>query len=264
MGHYVAYRRKPRPPQAGAHRFDPPTLSCPLDCECEKCRVLGPIRDDETAAEYEKMPTKMPAYAAPRWLRISDETVEEVGIERVLEEYAGTFMLYYEKVVQTYSEARPSGAANVWLASAATMESSTPPTTVWSMESTRSSEETIKPAKVMRVPEQNNEPDPEREPSCSRGQSPHALEARIVRSVYAGRSRTPTPSLRGRDLSPSSTISYVSVDEAPTPQSTNGEAAMSQSQPSLKIRRSKSPARPRAHSHAHPVSIPVRAVGLRA
>jgi len=88
FGHYIAYRRKPRVPTAGSHRFDPPVLRCPLGCECEKCVVLGPIRDEDEEG--------------PRmggWLKISDDKVEEVGIDTVLAENSGTFMLYYERIV---------------------------------------------------------------------------------------------------------------------------------------------------------------------
>ncbi|KAF8520812.1 hypothetical protein BU17DRAFT_75586 [Hysterangium stoloniferum] len=200
FGHYVAYRRKPRPPQTGIHRYDPPTLYCPLDCDCEKCAVFGPIRDEETAEKDGTIKTEMPAYAASRWLRISDESVEEVGIERVLGEYAGTFMLYYEKVLQVDLETRQFGAeeeVNTWLASASIINSNTP-IALWSSTSPRSSEETIKPAKESRSPEPQPDKESESRPErSSRARSPRSLEARIVHSVYAGRSRTPTPSLRG-------------------------------------------------------------------
>ncbi|KDQ15414.1 hypothetical protein BOTBODRAFT_31743 [Botryobasidium botryosum FD-172 SS1] len=88
FGHYIAYRRKPRAPTAGNHRFDPPVLRCPLGCECEKCVMLGPVREEDE--ERPKM---------GGWLKISDDRVEEVGINTVLAENSGTFMLYYERVV---------------------------------------------------------------------------------------------------------------------------------------------------------------------
>ena len=64
FGHYVCFRRKPR----GAGRVVPPQLE------------EGP-------------PT------GRGWLRVSDDAVREVGIETVLLEGAGAFMLYYERVV---------------------------------------------------------------------------------------------------------------------------------------------------------------------
>lgn len=91
FGHYIAYRRKPRPEFTGAARWTPPRLSCPLNCQCDKCALYGPIRDD-----YFPLPSSR---RGGGWLRISDSSVEEVGIETVLAEQAGTFMLYYERVL---------------------------------------------------------------------------------------------------------------------------------------------------------------------
>ncbi|KAH9983202.1 hypothetical protein BJV74DRAFT_47658 [Russula compacta] len=64
FGHYVCFRRKPR----GAGLVVPPQLNEPA--------------------------------AAPGkgWLRVSDDAVREVGIEAVLQECNGAFMLYYERV----------------------------------------------------------------------------------------------------------------------------------------------------------------------
>ena len=72
FGHYVCFRRKPR----GAGRVVPPRLDD------------GP----------------MPGRG---WLRVSDDTVREVGIETVLQEGAGAFMLYYERVVGEDEPGRP-------------------------------------------------------------------------------------------------------------------------------------------------------------
>ena len=65
FGHYVCFRRKPR----GAGRVEPPRL-------------------DEG----------FPAVHGKGWLRASDDAVREVGIETVLQEGSGAFMLYYERV----------------------------------------------------------------------------------------------------------------------------------------------------------------------
>jgi hypothetical protein len=65
FGHYVCYRRKPR----GSGRVEPPRLN--------------------------------DGFHAPPgrgWLRASDDAVCEVGIEAVLQEGSGAFMLYYERV----------------------------------------------------------------------------------------------------------------------------------------------------------------------
>ena len=90
FGHYVAYRRKPRPESAGAGRWTPPRLSCPFGCQCEKCALFGSARDDPPSSSSRR---------GGGWLRISDASVEEVGIETVLAEQSGTFMLYYERVL---------------------------------------------------------------------------------------------------------------------------------------------------------------------
>ncbi|KAH9173359.1 hypothetical protein EDB89DRAFT_723307 [Lactarius sanguifluus] len=68
FGHYVCFRRKPR----GSGRVVPPRL--------------------------DEGPTAAPQ-AGRGWLRVSDDAVREVGIETVLQEGAGVFMLYYERVV---------------------------------------------------------------------------------------------------------------------------------------------------------------------
>ncbi|KAH8982431.1 hypothetical protein EDB92DRAFT_125397 [Lactarius akahatsu] len=68
FGHYVCFRRKPR----GAGRVVPPRL--------------------------DEGPSAAPP-AGRGWLRVSDDAVREVGIETVLLEGAGAFMLYYERVV---------------------------------------------------------------------------------------------------------------------------------------------------------------------
>jgi len=65
FGHYVCFRRRPR----GAGRVGPPRL-------------------DEGFS----------AVPGRGWLRASDDAVREVGIETVLQEESGAFMLYYERV----------------------------------------------------------------------------------------------------------------------------------------------------------------------
>jgi len=64
FGHYVCFRRKPR----GVGRVVPPRLDEP------------------------------PVEPGRGWLRASDDAVHEVGIETVLQEGSGAFMLYYERV----------------------------------------------------------------------------------------------------------------------------------------------------------------------
>ncbi|KZT70350.1 cysteine proteinase [Daedalea quercina L-15889] len=113
FGHYVCFRRKPRPPSAGPRRFNPPKLACPLGCDCERCDRYGPVRDDEDESPK----------PGRGWLRISDDSVSEVGIESVLQEGVGAFMLFYERVVMPRQ--------NIYLSN-----------------SPRSSEETVRPEGV--------------------------------------------------------------------------------------------------------------------
>lgn len=79
FGHYVCFRRKPR----GSGR-------------------VGPPRPNDGF------------HATPGrgWLRASDDAVREVGIETVLQEGSGAFMLYYERV---RNEHKPS--VSVWSSS---------------------------------------------------------------------------------------------------------------------------------------------------
>lgn len=93
FGHYVCYRRKPRPLNMGSARFAPPRLTDPLGCECSKCEKFGPVRENNEVLDAE--------YNRPGcgWLRVSDESVKECGIESVLQEGSGAFMLYYERVL---------------------------------------------------------------------------------------------------------------------------------------------------------------------
>ena len=55
--------------------------------------LFGPIRDDSLPSSSSR------SRRGGGWLRISDASVEEVGIETVLAEQSGTFMLYYERVL---------------------------------------------------------------------------------------------------------------------------------------------------------------------
>lgn len=93
FGHYVCYRRKPRPPSLGPKRFAPPKMQCPLGCECKQCEQYGPIREDDDSPS----PGSLTGLGGG-WLRISDDDVRECGLESVMQEGSGAFMLYYERV----------------------------------------------------------------------------------------------------------------------------------------------------------------------
>ncbi|KAG9038844.1 hypothetical protein FRB95_014393 [Tulasnella sp. JGI-2019a] len=105
FGHYVCYRRKPgfgtrATTMSSSTRKQPQTLKRPriphpLTCPCDICAVHGRIRDSNNDEDYD--PFRPPA-SNSGWLRISDDSVDEVGIQRVLAEAASAFMLFYERV----------------------------------------------------------------------------------------------------------------------------------------------------------------------
>lgn len=102
FGHYVAYRRKPRDPALHSTRWNPPKLQCPYGCECDKCLESGSVREPSVFGEHtgsRKGKERTWEGQEGGWLRISDDTVKEVGIDTVLGENTGSFMLYYEKVL---------------------------------------------------------------------------------------------------------------------------------------------------------------------
>lgn len=154
FGHYVCFRRKPRPSSCGAARFSPPRLVHPLGCECERCFRYGNIRDDDDLVD----PMYRPGLG---WLRISDDSVKECGIETVLQEGSGAFMLYYERVVQSRPGIYPLDG------------------------SPRGSEETLKPNHSTNCVNESTAS------LASRDEMERSLYgARIVRSVAAGRGRS--------------------------------------------------------------------------
>ncbi|KAG6868009.1 hypothetical protein C0993_008442 [Termitomyces sp. T159_Od127] len=94
FGHYICYRRRPRSANLPPHkRWAPPRLVDPLysaDADHAERRYIWETEDGE------REPPDPPGQG---WLRISDDAVRECGIEAVLAEGAGAFMLYYERVV---------------------------------------------------------------------------------------------------------------------------------------------------------------------
>ena len=133
FGHYICYRRIPRRGPKG--EWVPPTLVDPLRMEGDEIDAgMGGEVETETDADgtirtkkgpkqngnakgrpaddyfsleisgtgstyYWEDHTEMEAGSNRGWLRISDDSVEECGIERVLVETSGVFMLYYERAV---------------------------------------------------------------------------------------------------------------------------------------------------------------------
>ncbi|KAF4619749.1 hypothetical protein D9613_004839 [Agrocybe pediades] len=116
FGHYICYRRKPRRING---KWVPPTLVDPLQLEAEEEEERGD--KNATIGKANGHVPKVANYSGSSslgearyfwedhterevgtgrgWLRISDDSVSECGIETVLSEGAGAFMLYYEKAV---------------------------------------------------------------------------------------------------------------------------------------------------------------------
>ncbi|KAF9780012.1 hypothetical protein BJ322DRAFT_304727 [Thelephora terrestris] len=157
-GHYICYRRKPRPVSAGAARFFPPKLPCPWDCRCERCIQFGPIRVDDGFDNRRR-----PGYG---WLRISDDSVQEVGFETVALESSSAFMLFYEKVLQP----RVSSARQ---------------------QATKGSEDTVRPEDALsKEPKLAQEGDTQSQGSGSRTKD---VQPRVVRNVSTRRPDSPIP-----------------------------------------------------------------------
>ena len=226
FGHYICYRRKPRPISAGAFRFSPPKLPCPLDCTCERCIRYGRVRVEDG---YDSQ--RRPGYG---WLRISDDSVQEVGFETVAMESSAAFMLFYEKVLQPRA---PTARQPV----------------------IRGSEETVRPKDA-----RSKEPDPvhtgdPRSQTESSGSRTNDVQPRIVRSVSAPRrtdSPMPQPRPLGLQVSTPSLMRGGSYFNAQHSQ-TNGHVRTPTTTPESWYRptspppkESRPPSSPSSHSHS--------------
>jgi ubiquitin carboxyl-terminal hydrolase 1 len=182
FGHYICYRRKPRPLSSGSKRFDPPKVSDPLGYHRENEEPETPVWEDEE-----------PSQPGRGWLRISDDSVRECGIDTVLQEGSAVFMLYYERVQQPRLGIYPL------------------------RNSPRSSEETLKPD-MLTVHVNGSESSLLSESEV--GALPHIEEKktdrlmgpRIVRSVVAGRGRSFSATTSERE---SSVVSSSETERTP-------------------------------------------------
>lgn len=184
FGHYICYRRKPRSRAVGKDkRWAPPKLMDPLVVEEDAGEGTAPKYTWDDDSTNGSRPGR-------GWLRISDDSVVECGIESVLQEGSAAFMLYYERVVLE----RPG---------------------IYPYRSPRGSEETLKPE--MKTVQLNGsvgslvsevgvgvlkcEEVPSGVGIGGLGTS-QALGPRIVRSVDAGRGRSASavPSERGSSV----------------------------------------------------------------
>ncbi|KAI0045115.1 cysteine proteinase [Auriscalpium vulgare] len=198
FGHYVCFRRKPLPPTLGPARFTPPRVRHFVGCECEVCERFGQVCDADEDS---------PA----RWLRISDDSVSEVGTEAVLAEGSGAFMLYYERVAHP----RPSASAESLKGSSETLR----PPAVRADESATS----IASSSSIKVPEVEV--------------ARHPFGARIVRSVSAvRRSQSVASGVRGASPGGSSSLSSSPPDSgASLFEGTSAESSTSTSPPDVKV-----------------------------
>ncbi|KAI9508141.1 hypothetical protein F5148DRAFT_980283 [Russula earlei] len=152
FGHYVCYRRKPW----GAERIVPPRLDEP------------------------------PAGPGKGWLRASDDAVREVGIEAVLQEGSGAFMLFYERVRNEEKDEPPIGSPR----SGAEDEGG----------ETRTH-------RLQGALKRESDEEEERMEGQGQGQTP-VIKARVVRSVSLGLE----DDVEGASLSASVTVKQEAVD----------------------------------------------------
>lgn len=237
-------------------RWSPPKLVDPLRVEDDDAANGGSATSDgetKTSGRYlwDDYANDDDGYGTGKgWLRISDDAVRECGIESVLAEGSGAFMLYYERAVEDRAGVYARGSA-----------------------SPRSSEETLKPE--MRTVALNGSVGSlvsevgvgvarEREKAGVAAPSQVLLGARVVRSVAAGRSRrrsvSGTPSSDRMSASVSSSSAYLDI-----PKKTNGHAhhadedPMTSSAPALlPSKQPLSSSAPSALSHVHSTLAPPR------
>ncbi|KAF5376118.1 hypothetical protein D9615_007776 [Tricholomella constricta] len=90
FGHHICYRHKP----CSHLPWAPPRLAGPLQPQSAE-------DDDDAAPQYRWVDEDGSSRSRPGrgWLPISDDAVRECGIETVLQEGAGAFMLYYKRAV---------------------------------------------------------------------------------------------------------------------------------------------------------------------
>ena len=90
-GHFICIRRKPCSyPDGYGHGPTRARKACPDGCTCEECVYFGQVREQSIPGRG--------------WLRISDDEVEEVGTEALVEARGAVFMLFYERVGEFQSE----------------------------------------------------------------------------------------------------------------------------------------------------------------
>ncbi|KAK0230219.1 hypothetical protein IW262DRAFT_385611 [Armillaria fumosa] len=219
FGHYVCFRRKP-PNSSVQDRWKPPKIII------KDSPSTSVKREDDSGPpvnfEWEDADSLCSAGTGKGWLRISDDTVDECGIEGVLREGSGAFMLYYERAIlspSTPPEHHPyttaNGIANGYAYGVGTA-------------SPESSEETLKPEMMMMMTELTNgngsvrslvsingtlkSEESEKTGSIS-GSPPSRPGPRVVRSVAAGRGRRSSSVTNGLQRTTSASPPLASSSE---------------------------------------------------
>ncbi|KAJ3788878.1 hypothetical protein GGU10DRAFT_384566 [Lentinula aff. detonsa] len=254
FGHYICYRRKPknssgkledkwRPPRLVIELLDEAIAPSPIKREpdVDEVRIEG---EDEGFEEYiwDDADPSTAAGTGKGWLRVSDDAVTEVGIESVLQEGSGAFMLYYERAVisgivhaglahgggSPYPQAMCMNMTNGHAinGSSKLMENGYPVGVGVGVGTPLNSEETLKPQRTMTmmmngngsigslvsVDEKGRERDMMSWSSMSASGSPPVVGPRVVRSVAAGRrrSRSAAPGTSEKTSPPMSLTPYAS------------------------------------------------------
>lgn len=83
-GHFICIRRKPSD-QGDHHGPNRVSKSCPDECRCEQCLYFGKVREE-------------PSVPGKGWLQVSDDDIEEVGQEALMDARSAVFMLFYERI----------------------------------------------------------------------------------------------------------------------------------------------------------------------
>ncbi|RXK35014.1 hypothetical protein M231_07717 [Tremella mesenterica] len=95
-GHFICIRRKPI--KKDGYKPIAGEKNCQDWCTCDECRFVGPVREEIKDGKG--------------WLRISDDDVEEVGEEALIESRGAIFMLFYEKVKEYKELSRPNSRSS--------------------------------------------------------------------------------------------------------------------------------------------------------
>ncbi|KAJ4486497.1 hypothetical protein C8R41DRAFT_896404 [Lentinula lateritia] len=274
FGHYICYRRKPksssgkpeekwRPPRLVIELLDEVSASSSIKREPDVDDTPTEGEDAEGFEEYiwDDADSSTAAGTGRGWLRVSDDSVTEVGIESVLQEGSGAFMLYYERAVISgivhaglaHGGASPYPLSMSMVNGHAIIGNPNPvmngyPVGV-GVGTPLNSEETLKPQRTMTMmmngngslgslfsmDEKGRDRDMMSLSSMSTSGSPPVVGPRVVRSVDAGRRRShsaaPGTSEKNSLSASLSPIPYASSSSSMFPPASSPSLIMSPSRP---------------------------------